>query len=266
MPRRRRASRRYAAIGLSVVAVVSMAILTACTGGSTSAGSTAPPTPTSGTVLDIPVPAATSGLKLVDQSGKVVTLDSLHGKTVVLTDFLTLCQEICPLTSANMRVVNDAVTKAGASKDIAVIQVTVDPARDTPARLKAYQKLFGASPSWSFLTGTSGQITQFWKSFGVAYEKKPEPKGQPPKDWLTGKPLTYDVDHQDIVFVLGPDGHERWLVDGTPRVPAKGLVPSTLQSFLNPDGLANETAPPDPYWTPKDVTQAVALVSGRNIP
>ena len=42
-------------------------------------------------------------------------------------------------------------------------------------------------------------------------------------------------------------------------------MPSTLQSFLTADGRANESAPPDPSWTPADVEAAVAdIVKGMD--
>ena len=217
-------------------------------------------TPANGTTLDLAVPAATAALPLVDQAGRAVTLASLRGTTVVLVDFLSLCQEVCPLTSANVRAVSDALDAAHLSGEVRILEATVDPARDTPPRLAAYQKLYGAKPNWSLVTGTSSVVSALWKSFGVGYEKKPTTATPPPKDWLTGAPLTYDVDHQDVVIVIGPDGHERWLVDGTPRVSGPSSVPSTLQTFLNEDGRTNETAPTDPTWTAADVVSAVQYV------
>jgi protein SCO1/2 len=218
------------------------------------------PTPINGTTLDLAVPATTAAIPLVDQAGHTVTLASLRGKTVVLVDFLSLCQEVCPLTSANVREVSDALETAQIAGDVQILEVTVDPARDTPQRLAAYQKLFGARPGWSFLTGTSAAVAALWKSFGVGYDRTPTTETPPPKDWLTGAPLTYDVDHQDVVIVIGPDGHERWLVDGTPRISAPSSVPSSLQTFLNEDGHGNETAPADPTWTAADVVSAVRYV------
>lgn len=233
------------------------------TAPSASGPGTPTPTPSSGTVLDIAVPAATAALPLVDQDGRTTTLASLRGTTVVLVDFLTLCQEVCPLTTANVRAVSEAVDRAGRSGDVRILEATVDPERDTPARLAAYQKLYGAHANWSLVTGRPEDIAALWKSFGVAYDRTPNTESPAPKDWLTGKPLTYDVEHQDIVIVIGPDGHERWLVDGTPRVSGASPVPTALQSFLSADGRANETAPPDPSWTPQDVEAAIAYVTGR---
>jgi protein SCO1/2 len=223
------------------------------------------PAPSNGTTFDVAVPASTASLPLVDQSGRSVTLGSLVGKTVVLVDFLTLCQEICPLTSANMSRVASAVDRAGLAGEVTIAEVTVDPERDDVAHLGAYQKLFGARPGWQFLTGKPADVAALWKSFGVATERKPLSDSPGSHDWLTGTALTYDVDHQDVVIVIGPDGHERWLVNGTPSVSAPTSVPSTLQSFLSDEGLANESAPQDPSWTAADVEEAITYVTGHRV-
>ncbi|HEY5135724.1 MAG TPA: SCO family protein [Candidatus Nanopelagicales bacterium] len=252
----RQAAPRQRLLGLVSAVVLGLA------GCSAAAPAAAPPVPTpaNGTTLDVAVPTATAAIPLVDQAGRTVTLASLHGTTVVLVDFLTLCQEVCPLTSANVREVSDALDATHLSGDVRILETTVDPERDTPQRLAAYQKLYGAKPGWSLLTGTTADIAALWKSFGVGYEKSSTTAAPPPKDWLTGVPLTYDVDHQDVVIVIGPDGHERWLVDGTPKVSDPSAVPSSMQAFLNEDGHHNESAPADPTWTPADVVSAVTYV------
>jgi protein SCO1/2 len=240
-------------------------VLAACGATSTASSPTATTALPNGTVFDLAVPAETAALRLVDQSGRTVTLSSLVGKSVVLVDFLTLCQEICPLTSANVSAVASAVEKAGLASDVRILEVTVDPQRDDVAHLAAYQKLFGARSDWQLLTGAPADVAALWRSFGVATEHRPLTADAKAKDWLTGKALTYDVDHQDVVIVIGPDGHERWLVNGTPSVTAPSAVPSTLQSFLSGEGLAHESSPPDPSWTASDVEAAIAYVTGRHV-
>ena len=264
--------RRPATIALAVAAVALAGCSTSTPPGSgagspaassTSASPSTGPTPTVGTTLDLAVPDAVSSIELTNQDGQKVTLASLHGKTVVLTDFLTLCQEICPLTSANYGVLQRNVATAGLGNDVVFVEATVDPARDTVARLAAYQKLYGAQPNWEFLTGTEAQIAALWKGFAIDYSKVPGDKPYP-TDWLTGKPLLYDVDHQDVVFVLGPDGHRRWLVQGSPDT--QGVKPpTTLLKFLNDSGVKNLASPEAPSWTVADVEQGIAYVTGKPI-
>ena len=232
----------------------------------TTAGGSNQPIPKIGTVLDLTIPADVAALSLHDQDGRVVTLASLKGKTVVVSPNLTLCQEFCPLISSNLRAVDQAVNAAGLQNKVVVLEVTVDPDRDDVKHLKAYQLLFGAEPNWEFLGGTSTQIAAFWAAFHLSYDKIANAASNPhPHDWLTGAPMTYDVDHSNIVYVLGPDGHIKWLVSASPNLNG-APIPHTLQTFLNKSGISNRNNLPNPDWTAADVEQAIAYVNGSPIP
>jgi len=215
-----------------------------------------------GTALDKQLDPAVLELPLRDERGRTTSLKALAGRTVVLTDFLTTCQEICPMTSVNFRTAARAASAAHAS-DVEFLEVTVDPGRDDVRRLAAYQALYGTEPNWHFLTAGATGTPVLWKSLGVYYAKAPS-DDPPPRDWLTGKPLTYDVTHQDAVFVLDGSGHERWITQGTPVV-AGDPLPPTMRAFLDEDGRSNLTSPAEPTWTASDVLAAVSAVTGRVI-
>jgi protein SCO1/2 len=235
---------------------MAMVALAACSAGH-SAGA---PVPTAGTVAQRAVPDAIAQLAFQDEQGKPLTLSSLRGKTVVLTDFLSLCQEVCPLTSANLGQVRQAVDQAGRQGDIELVEVTVDPARDTSARLAAYTKIIGAGGNWKLLTGTAASVAALWKWFGIAYERQPEPSPAP-VDWWTGKPLTYDVGHSDVLFFLDPSGVERYLITGSPNAASMPL-PAALASFLNDEGRKNRASPEAGAWTASDVDSVLGWLTG----
>src|SRR5262249_52982946 len=152
----------------------------------------------------------------ITDSGQATSLAALHGQVVVLADFLTLCQETCPLTTGNLLMMDRAVTASGLARRVRFVELTVDPNRDTPSPLRAYRTLVEAPANWSLLTGRPGVIERIWRYFGVWYQQVAE--GSPPgADWLTGRPLTYDVAHQDVLFYLDPRGRERFLVVGSPN-------------------------------------------------
>ena len=140
--------RRRPRISIAVACAGIMVALAAC-----SSSGSAHPTPTNGDTSTSPSPHPSKTF-LANQDGKVVTLDSLRGKTVVVSPSLTLCQETCPLISADFRAADDAVRAAGLTNSVEFVEVTVDPQRDDQRHLKAYQGLFGASPDWEFLGGT----------------------------------------------------------------------------------------------------------------
>jgi cytochrome oxidase Cu insertion factor (SCO1/SenC/PrrC family) len=239
--------------------------LAACASSAATPAATKPPKPSTGDVLDLGVPATIASLPLVDQDGRRVTLDSLRGKVVVVSPNLTLCQEFCPLISANIGAAVHAVASSGLAAKVAFLEVTVDPDRDDLHHLKAYQELFGAQPNWYFLRGTDAQIAAFWNAFHLAYWKTPDDPGEPqPHDWLTGAPMTYDVDHQNIVYVLGPTGDIDWLVDATPYANGERLPP-TISGFLDKSGIKDYTDLPNPDWTAQDLEQAIAYVSGKQV-
>ena len=194
-----------------------------------------------GTMLDRPVP----NVSLVDERGHATPLSSFRGRYLVFAPSMTLCHEVCPMTTAALERVQSAVAKIGLGSQVTVAEVSIDPWRDTPARLRAYQKLTGLH--FRLLTGSRAQLTRMWKFFGVYFHRVPQ--GKPPDtDWLTHKPETFDVEHTDGLFILDPQGHWRVGAVGMPSVGGK-LAPA-LKRLLNENGQKNLHHPQAP-WTPK---------------
>lgn len=219
-----------------------------------------PPPASLGATEDRPIPAAVAGLPLVDAAGRTVTLASLRGRTVVLADFLTSCQEVCPFTVGAFAAMRRAVAAAGLGGRVAFVEITVDPGRDTPARLAAYARLTGAD--WTLLTGGPGDLAALWHWFGVYYQKVPA-ASPPGTDWQTGAPYTYDVDHSDIVTIIDASGHQRFLTQGVADVHRR-LSPA-LRRLLNDQGRRNLAAPGEGSWTPENLLGALSWVEGRRI-
>ncbi|HWN01034.1 MAG TPA: SCO family protein, partial [Streptosporangiaceae bacterium] len=111
--------------------------VTACASGPGVPGA---PSAYLGTVEDTPVPASVADLPLTTDTGEVTSLAAWRGQVVVLADFLTLCQETCPLTTGNLLMMDRAVTAGGLGRRVHFVELTVDPSRDTPFRLRAYRK------------------------------------------------------------------------------------------------------------------------------
>ncbi|MGN6129588.1 MAG: SCO family protein, partial [Nocardioidaceae bacterium] len=169
-----------------------------------------------GNTLNQPVPAAAANAHLVNQDGRPLTLAALKGKTVVLAPLLTMCQETCPMTTANMHRAAQAVRSAGHSDQVVFLVLTVDPQRDTVHRIHAYAGLYGALPDWQLATGKPAAVAAVWKALGVSTDKtKPE---DTVRDWMTGKLVhhSYDVHHQDVVMIIDRSGHLRWITIGHP--------------------------------------------------
>jgi protein SCO1 len=171
-----------------------------------------------------PVPAT----PLVNQEGQPVTLQSFRGKYVVLAQFLTLCQDECPLTTGAFQDLQRSVQKAGLADQVVFVEATLDPQRDSPARLRAYQTEFGAD--WTLLTGTPANIAALWKHFGIYYQKVPE-DDPPGTDWWTHEPLTYDVNHTNGFILIDRAGNERFITQDLPDL--HGQLSVSLRSLLD---------------------------------
>jgi protein SCO1/2 len=84
---------------------------------------------------------------------------------VVLNFIFTTCTTICPVLSQTLARVQE---KLGPDRDrVRMISVSIDPERDTPARLSEYARKFKAGPEWGFYTGTAEASVAMQKAFDV---------------------------------------------------------------------------------------------------
>lgn len=211
-----------------------------------------------GTELQRPRPVPPT--QLIAEDGKPFSLNQWRGKWVVLAPSMTLCHEVCPMTTAVLTQLSAQLRRDGLAGQVVVAEATVDPWRDTPARLRAYRSLSGAD--FTMLTGTQPEIRRLWKFFGVYYNRVPQ--GNPPDvDWMTGKPESFDVNHSDAVFILDPAGQERIVDEGMPQITG-GLSPS-LRRLLNDQGRRN-LAHPQLAWTANELVDDLYNLMNRNLP
>lgn len=226
--------------------------------GPSTASSLVPAPLVMGTALERPrrVPA----MPLIDASGRSVSTRAWRGKWVVLAPSLTLCHEVCPLTTGALTELVARLRAHGLAGRVVVAEVTVDPWRDSPARLRAYRRLSGAG--FTLLTGTVGQIRRFWRFFGVYFARRPQ--GRPADvDWLTHRPETFDVAHSDGVFILDPAEQERITDVGVPQL--GGRLSARLRGLLSAEGRRNLTHPELP-WTASEVLDDLLWGMDREIP
>ena len=94
---------------------------------------------------------------LTDQRGQPFGSRELAGKIWVADFIFTSCQGVCPLLSERMAEIGKRARHLG--PDFHLVSISVDPERDTPARLAEYGARYGANPiAWSFLTGPEQAI------------------------------------------------------------------------------------------------------------
>lgn len=121
----------------------------------------------------IAAPSPTTRLKLpdavlTDQNGRSRRLlsDVMEDKIIVANFVYTNCSTICPVTSTLFSQTQEQLGDLLDSR-VRLISLSVDPARDTPARLKTYAETHGAKPGWIWLTGAAPEVTATLKGFGT---------------------------------------------------------------------------------------------------
>jgi len=151
---------------------------------------------------------------LMNQDGEPVHFysDLVKGKVVAINTIFTTCTTICPPMGANFaklqRLMGDR-----AGKDFALISISVDPATDTPQRLKAWSEKFHAGPGWTLLTGPKQEVDHLLKALKVFT----------PDKW----------DHAPIVLV-GNDARGEW-------TRAYGLAPPDKLAEIMTDMMGSTT-------------------------
>ena len=94
--------------------------------------------------------------ELVNQDNKKITNETYKGKVYVLEFFFTTCPSICPKMNLSMLAIENTFF---GNPNFGIVSITIDPANDTPAVLKAHAELLGVkSSNWNFLTGDKNYI------------------------------------------------------------------------------------------------------------
>jgi cytochrome oxidase Cu insertion factor (SCO1/SenC/PrrC family) len=124
----------------------------------------APPAARTATDTRVEVP----DVELVDQDGRKVRVrELLSGNRAVVADFVfTTCTTVCPMLSSILSRMQDGVGDR-LGKEVLFVSISVDPDRDTPAKLQAYARRWKARPGWVWLTGPRDRVEQVLKGMGA---------------------------------------------------------------------------------------------------
>jgi protein SCO1/2 len=100
--------------------------------------------------LDIP------DAELCNQRGEKIHFyaDLIKGRVVVIQSIFTTCTTLCPLLGTAFSHVQDTL----GDRNVRLISISVDPATDTPERLKAWGMRYHAGPNWTMVTGNKYEV------------------------------------------------------------------------------------------------------------
>jgi protein SCO1/2 len=138
---------------------------------------------------------------LTDHNGQKVVLSQFRGRLILIVWGYTHCPDICPLTLSMLR---NVIKELGDLADkVQVLYITVDPARDTPERLKAYVPHF--YNKFIGLTGTQKEIEKTAKDYDVFFINHGDSYGRSEFDTWD----TYLMSHTATIFLVDPRGKLR---------------------------------------------------------
>jgi len=132
----------------------------------------------------------------VDTTEGPLAVSQMKGKVVAVYFGYAGCPDICPTTLSTV----GAAFKALSDEEVAQVSglfVSVDPDRDSLARLEEYARFF--HPHIRGGTTDEATLATIGSDWGVRWEKAAG----------ASKAMGYTVDHTSIVFLVGPDGRMR---------------------------------------------------------
>lgn len=130
---------------------------------------------------------------LRDQAGQPFSLAKLHGKTVAVVFWDSHCHQECPLEGRQMAAIERSLPRA--QRPVLVV-VSVNPAQDTPASVKAAVRAWGLAglAPWYWLMGSRARLAPIWRAYHI---------------YVAPHPVNGDIAHTEAVVLLDRSGYER---------------------------------------------------------
>lgn len=146
-------------------------------------------------------PPRAADFTLTAHTGQAVRLSDFQGKLVLLYFGYTFCPGICPTTLAEVAQALQTLESTQAEK-IQFLLISVDPQRDTPARLAEYVTHF--HPSFLGLTGTPDEVAIAAAAYGIYHKHYEGATANSPMVDHTS--MVIAVDTQGVVRLVFPFG------------------------------------------------------------
>jgi protein SCO1/2 len=155
-----------------------------------------PNAPADQPIIGAPLDGAAIGgaFTLVDKDARPVKWDDFSGKYRIVYFGYTFCPDACPMDVGVMMQGFARFEKAepGQAGKVQPIFITIDPARDTPARVGEFTAAF--SPRLLGLTGSQEQVDGAVRAFKAVAQRGED---------VTGG---YLMDHSRMAYLMAPDG------------------------------------------------------------
>lgn len=135
----------------------------------------------------------------INQDSQIINHATFEGKAYVVDFFFTSCPTICPKLAQQMLKIHD---RFEAEPDLALLSHTIDPKRDSVAKLAHYASNLGVkSERWHFVTGNKSELFDIADDyFNIVIENADVPEG---------------LDHSGRLVLVDQDKHIRAFCNGT---------------------------------------------------
>jgi protein SCO1/2 len=112
--------------------------------------------------------------QLTDQAGQPFELSSLRGSAVLATMFYSSCTTVCPVLISQLKRIVEALPE-DARAHTQVLLVSLDPARDSPEKLKELAERHNiADPRWHFVRADEHGVREISALLGIRYRQLPD--------------------------------------------------------------------------------------------
>jgi protein SCO1/2 len=165
---------------------------------------TAPLPPPSTATMGLGPGEVVSDATFVDQDGQRFTIGALSAPSVI-TFVYTQCPlpEFCPTIEARLGALQRALRGDAGLHGVRLVAVTIDPAHDTPAVLKAHARSRGLDPAVvTYVTGPPAVIDAFGRQFGLAVTRRGGPDAGIEHNIRT---VVLDARRRIVVVLTGAD-------------------------------------------------------------
>jgi protein SCO1/2 len=138
----------------------------------------------------------------IDQDSAALNNNFVIGHISVIHFFFTSCPTICPQMMVNLAAVHN---KFKGNENLRIVSLTVDPAHDTPSRLKKYASIKKIDTQyWKLATADKTSLYLFARK-GLYLDATDGDGG--PSDFI----------HSEKLVLIDPDQHIRGYYDGTDK-------------------------------------------------
>lgn len=123
-------------------------------------------------IQDFRIQIPIENIELVNHRGEKIQIHNLRNNVIIITSFYAHCYDVCPII---LKYVRDLVQEIKDKNQIKVLAITMDPERDTIAKLKEISDLYQMKENYyHFLTGEKEKINYYLDrlDFARKYDEK----------------------------------------------------------------------------------------------